>query len=134
MVYPFSHPSHPSHLSYLIALVIPVTSVISVISSPLSSQSPQLSQLPQPSQLSPSPQLPPGQLGWESAGLLSGRSRVYTPARATFRVFKKLRRKCCLCNDICKILWLDFLQSSHVRTKNHRSLLTAVNISGSCGT
>ena len=52
-------------------------------------------------------QPPPGQLSWESAGLLSGRSRVRTPAGPTLRVLKSLRRKCCLCNDICK--WLDFL-------------------------
>ena len=45
-------------------------------------------------------QLPPGQLSWESAGLLSGRSRVQTSAGPT-------RRKCCRCNDICK--QLDFL-------------------------
>ena len=30
-----------------------------------------------------------------------------TPAGPTLRVFKKLRRKCCLCNYICK--WLDSL-------------------------
>ena len=33
--------------------------------------------------------------------------RVQTPAGPTLRVFKQLRRKCCLCNDICK--QLDFL-------------------------
>ena len=38
---------------------------------------------------------------------MSGRLRVKTPAGPTLRVFKLLRRKCCLCNDICK--WLDFL-------------------------
>ena len=31
---------------------------------------------------------PPGWLSWDSAGLLSGRSRVRTPAGATLRVFK----------------------------------------------
>ena len=31
---------------------------------------------------------PPGWLNWESAGLLSGRSRVRTPAGPTLRVFK----------------------------------------------
>ena len=30
----------------------------------------------------------PGWLSWESAGLLSGRSRVQTPAGPTLRVFK----------------------------------------------
>ena len=37
----------------------------------------------------------------------TGRLRVQTSAGPTLRVFKLLRRKCCLCNDICK--WLDFL-------------------------
>ena len=40
-------------------------------------------------------------------GLVNGRSRVRTPAWPTPTVFKQLRRKCCLCNDICQ--WLDFL-------------------------
>jgi len=31
---------------------------------------------------------PPGWLSWESAGLLSGRSPVQTPAGPTLRVFK----------------------------------------------
>ena len=50
---------------------------------------------------------PPGWLIWESAGLVSVRSRVRTPAGPALRVFKSLRRKCCLCNDSCK--QLDFL-------------------------
>ena len=50
---------------------------------------------------------PPGQLIWESAGLLSGKSRVLTPAGPTLRVLKQLRRNCCLYKDIYK--WLDFL-------------------------
>ena len=37
----------------------------------------------------------------------AGGRGVQTLARPTLRVFKQLRRKCCLCNDICK--WLDFL-------------------------
>ena len=35
------------------------------------------------------------------------RSRVRTPAEPTLRVFGLVRRKCCLCNYICK--WLDSL-------------------------
>ena len=50
--------------------------------------------------------LPPGYLSWESARLLTGRSRV-KPAGPTLRVFEWLRRKCFLCNDIYKRL--DFL-------------------------
>ena len=46
------------------------------------------------------------QLSWESAGLLSGSSWVWIPAGPTPSVLKQLRRKCCLCHDICK--WLDF--------------------------
>ena len=42
-----------------------------------------------------------------SAGLPSGRPPVQTSARPTLRVFKQLRRKCCLSNDIGKRL--DFL-------------------------
>ena len=77
----------------------------------------------------PEIQPPSGWLSWESAGLLSGRSRVQTTAGPTLRVFKKLRRKCCLCNDICERL--DFL----VFSKNRRSRLTALTlISCSCGT
>ena len=49
----------------------------------------------------------PGWLSWKGAGPPSGRSRVQIPAGPTLRVIKSLRRKCCLCNDICK--WLDFL-------------------------
>ena len=45
-------------------------------------------------------------LSWLSVGLLRGRSRVRTPAGSTLRILKYLRRKCCLCNFICK--WLDF--------------------------
>ena len=33
------------------------------------------------------------------------------PCGPTLRVFKQLRRKCCLCNDICN--WLDFLVFLH---------------------
>ena len=47
--------------------------------------------------------------GWESASLLSGKSRVRT------------RRKCCLCNDICKRL--DFLVFSD-KDENRRPRLT----------
>ena len=36
----------------------------------------------------PSLKLPPGLLNWISAGLLSGRSRVQTPAGPTLRVLK----------------------------------------------
>ena len=43
-------------------------------------------------------------LSWLSTGLLRGRSRVQTPIGPTFRVFKELRRRSCLCNDTC---WLD---------------------------
>ena len=39
--------------------------------------------------------------------MLSGKSRVQTLAGTTLRVFKWLRRNCCLCNNICKLL--DFL-------------------------
>ena len=63
----------------------------------------------------PLPPPPPDQLSWESAGLPSRRSRVQTPAGPTLRVFKYLRRKCCLCNDICK--WLDFLVCSDKEKK-----------------
>ena len=35
----------------------------------------------------------PYKLSWESAGLLSGRSRVQTPAVATLRVFKITEEK-----------------------------------------
>ena len=49
----------------------------------------------------------PGWLSWEGAGLPRGRSRVQIPPGPSLRVFKSLRRKCCLCNDIRK--WLDFL-------------------------
>ena len=52
-------------------------------------------------------QTSPGQLSWESVGLLSRTSRVKLPAEQTFMVLKYLRRKCRLCNDICKRL--DFL-------------------------
>ena len=54
---------------------------------------------------------PPRQLSWECAALLSKMSRVRTSARPTLRVFKLLRRKFCLCDDICK--WLDFLVFSN---------------------
>ena len=63
-------------------------------------------------------------VGWESAGLLSGRSRVQTPAGPTLRIFKQLRKKCCLCNDTCKRL--DVLVFSAMRTKNHRFRLIAL--------
>ena len=39
--------------------------------------------------------------------MLSGKSRVQTLAGTTLRVVKWLRRNCCLCNNICKLL--DFL-------------------------
>ena len=58
-----------------------------------------------------------------SAGLLSGRSWVQTPVGPTLMVFRWLRRKSCLCNDICK--WLDFLVLSD---KDRRSRLTALSL------
>ena len=42
-----------------------------------------------------------------SAGLPSGKPPVQTSARPTLSVFKQLKRKCCLSNEICKRL--DFL-------------------------
>ena len=43
-----------------------------------------------------------GWLGWLSIGLPCGRSGVRTPTEPTLRVFGLVRRKCCLCNYICK--------------------------------
>ena len=54
-------------------------------------------------------------LSWLSTGLPCGRSWVQTPAGPPLGVFKYLRRKCCLCNDICK--WLDFLVFSDKEDK-----------------
>ena len=51
------------------------------------------------------------------------RSRVQTPAGPTLRVFKLLKRKCCLCSDVC--IRLDFLVF-RIRTKNRRSRLTTL--------
>ena len=39
---------------------------------------------------------------WLSTGLSCKRSRVQIPVGLTLRVLKYLRRKCCLCNYICK--------------------------------
>ena len=61
--------------------------------------------------------------GGRAPALLSGRSRVQTPAGPTLRVFKYLRRKCCLCNDIYKRLYfLDFSD----KDENRRSRLTVL--------
>ena len=48
-----------------------------------------------------------GWLSWLNIGLAWRWWWVQTLAGPTLRVFTKLRRKCCLCNDICK--WLDLL-------------------------
>ena len=44
-------------------------------------------------------------------GCYAGGREFETPTGPTLRIFKLLRRKCCLCNFICK--WLDFLVFSH---------------------
>ena len=61
--------------------------------------------------------------GGRAPVLLSRRSRVQTPAGPTLRVFKYMRRKRCLCNDIYKRL--DFLVFSD-KDENHRSRLTVL--------
>ena len=57
---------------------------------------------------------------------------VQTPAGPTLSIFKQLRRKCCLWNDICK--WLDLLVFSDKEEKNRESRLAALLLIWSCGT
>ena len=57
-------------------------------------------------------------LSWLSIGLVCKRSWIQTQVGATLRVFKLLRRKCCICNDVCK--WLLTFKSSQIRTIDWR--------------
>ena len=54
-----------------------------------------------------------------------------TPTGPTLRVFKLLRRKCCLCNFICK--WLVFLVFSDKDDKSEVPSHNSLNVDNSVG-